>query len=45
MYVLEVPFELIDHNIRSMVAMLVGQFIGPRPNIDVVRIFTKKNGI
>ena len=31
-YVLEVPSKLIDHNIRSMATMLVGKFIGPRPN-------------
>lgn len=41
-YVLEVPSEFIDHNIKGIAATLVGKFIGPRPNIDVLRIFTKK---
>ena len=36
MYVLEVSSKLIDHNIKSMATTLVGKFIGPRPNIDVV---------
>ena len=40
-FALEVPSELIDHNILSMVATLVGKFIGPRLNVDLVQIFAK----
>lgn len=35
------PSELIDHNILSIAATLVGKFIGPRLNIDLVQIFSK----
>lgn len=37
-----VPDELVDHNIAAMASTLVGKFIGTRPNIDSVRMFTKK---
>ena len=44
-YALEFPSRLIDHNILSMVATLVGKFVGPRPNIDIVRTLLKTSGI
>ena len=34
--------EIVDHSIASMASMLVGKFIGPKPNIDVVRSYTMK---
>ncbi len=37
MFVMEILDELVDHNIASMASSLVGKFIGPRPNIDIVR--------
>ena len=37
MFKIEIPNELVDHNIPSMVSSLVGKFIGPRPNIDIMR--------
>ena len=40
-FALEIPREIIDHNILSMANTLVGKFVGPRPNIDVVRSFTR----
>lgn len=39
---LEVPSELIDHNIQSMAMMLVGKFMGTRSNINLVKTFTRK---
>ena len=41
-FALEIPREIIDHNILSMVNTLVGKFVGPRPNIDLVRTFTRR---
>ena len=40
-YALDFPSKLIDHNILSVAATLVGKFIGTRPNIDIVRAFVK----
>lgn len=34
--------ELVDHSIASMDSTLVGNFIGKRLNIDIVRSFTQK---
>ena len=34
--------DLVDHNIASMASTLVGNFIGKRLNIDIVRSFTHK---
>ena len=36
-YAIEIPNDLVDNNIASMVSSLVGKFIGPRPNTDIVR--------
>ena len=36
-FALEIPREIIDHNILSMANTMVGKFVGPRPNIDAVR--------
>lgn len=33
---------MIDHDITVMALSLVGKFMGPRPNIDLVRDFSKK---
>ena len=41
-FVVEVPFEIIDHNILGMELTLVGKFIGPQPNIDLVSTFARK---
>lgn len=38
-----VPNMVIDHNISLMDKLLVGKFMGPRPNIEIVRTFVKKN--
>lgn len=32
--------ELVDHSIALMASMLVGKFMGQRPNLDVVHSFT-----
>lgn len=40
-FALEVPTEIIDHNILGMAATLVGKLIDPKPNIDLVRIFAR----
>ncbi len=32
--------KIVDHSIASMASMLIGNFIGLRPNIDVVRAYT-----
>ena len=37
--------ELVDHSIAAMASTLVGKFIGPRPNIDVVKDFIKKKWV
>ena len=34
--------EIFDHNISSMTSTLVGNFVGQRPNINVVQSFTMK---
>ena len=34
--------EIVDHNIRAMAHTLVGRFLGPRPNIDDIRMFIKQ---
>lgn len=33
---------MIEHNINLMALTLVGKILGPRPNIDVVRVFAKR---
>ena len=42
MFVIEILDALVDHNITYMVSSLVGKFIGPRPNIDIVRTYVRK---
>ncbi|XP_059076573.1 uncharacterized protein LOC131875882 [Cryptomeria japonica] len=39
---ISIPDIVIDHNISLTAFTLVGKFVGPRPNIDVVRAFAKK---
>lgn len=36
---ISIPNSLVDHTVATMKNKLVGKFIGPRPNIDVVRLF------
>lgn len=38
---ISVPDLIIDHNIALMEKVLVGKFMGPRPNVEVVRDFFK----
>ncbi|XP_059077019.1 uncharacterized protein LOC131876200 [Cryptomeria japonica] len=38
---IEILDTVIDHNINLMAMTLVGKFLGPRPNIDIVRAFAK----
>lgn len=38
---ISVPDEIINHNIAKMENFMVGMFLGPRPNIEVVREFVK----
>lgn len=33
---------VIDHNIALMAMTMVGKFLGPRPNIDIVREYARK---
>lgn len=37
-----IPDEIVDHSVESMATTLIGKFTGQRPNIDVVRDYTKK---
>lgn len=37
-----VPDVVIDHSISLMTISLVGKFVGPGPNIEVVRSFVKR---
>lgn len=37
-----IPDKIMDHKIKSMDSTLIGKFLGPRPNIDVVRTFIQK---
>ena len=39
---ISIPDELVEHRIAVMASTLVGKFIGPRPNIDILRSFIKK---
>lgn len=38
---IEVPDPVIEHNIKLMALTLVGNFLDPRMNIDVVMAFSK----
>ncbi|XP_057842939.2 uncharacterized protein LOC131052042 [Cryptomeria japonica] len=38
---IEVTDPVIEHNINLMALTLVGKNLGPRPNIDIVRVFAK----
>ena len=40
-YAIKIPDELVDHNIATMASTLVENIIGARPNIDIVRAFSK----
>ncbi|XP_059068306.1 uncharacterized protein LOC131858857 [Cryptomeria japonica] len=40
-FVISIPDVVIDHNISLMAFTLVGKFVGPRPNIENVRVFAK----
>lgn len=37
-----IPNPVIDHNISLMASWLMGKFMGPRPNIEVVMDFVRK---
>ena len=39
---ISIPNEIVDHNIRAMASTLVGRFLGPRLNIDDIRLFIKQ---
>ncbi|XP_057820685.2 uncharacterized protein LOC131033459 [Cryptomeria japonica] len=39
---ISIPDQVIDHNIAIMALTLVGKFFGPRPNIDLMRIFVSR---
>ena len=41
-YAIEIPNELVDHNIATMASSLVGKFIGPRLIIDIVWTYARK---
>lgn len=43
MFSIEIHDELVHHNIASMVSSLVGKFIGPRLNMDIVRTQVRNN--
>ncbi|XP_059070730.1 uncharacterized protein LOC131860351 [Cryptomeria japonica] len=40
-FAISIPNLVVDHNISNMSNSLVGKFMGPRPNIEVVRAYVK----